>query len=212
MQFCLFLNGPKVAQLTPLSNYPLAKLDLARIGNKVLHRSRCCNECLLPTPLHSGCLCLLPVAPICCCYCFLCLCSVTVAASASVLCCCGGHYFLYLIALLSAAVFCYICCNMHERTTIMYFDQAWPGTGTTHSTSPQLKLKLVSFLGCTFSKGCREKGGGEGEARLCGKLWGHQMIYTLISVHRTCREIRCGRLVAPSPPSTTPQIPSSPFA
>lgn len=106
----------------------------------------------------------LPVAPICCCYCFLCLCSVTVSASASVLCCCGGHYFLYLIALLSAAVFCYICCNMHERTTIMYFDQAWPGTGTTHSTSPQLKLKLVSFLGCTFSKGCMEKGGGGRQA------------------------------------------------
>lgn len=156
MQFYLFFTGPKVAQLTPPGNYPLGKLDSAGIGSKVLHRSRCCKECFLPTPLQAACLCILPLPPICCCYCFLCLCLC--------FCCCGGHYFLYLIALLSAAVFCYICCNMHERTTIMYFDQAWPGTGTTHSTSPQLKLKLVSFLGCTFSKACRGREGGGGRA------------------------------------------------
>lgn len=152
--------------------------------------------CFLPTSCYS-------LESSCCCSYCLCLCSASILPQPVLLCsallgccyCCGGHYFLYLIALLSAAVFCYICCNMHERTTIMYFDQAGqapePHTAQHHLTSPhlkrltKLKLRLVSFLGCTFSK--------ESQGR---RLWRHQMIYTLISVHRTCREIRCGRLVA----------------
>lgn len=82
MQFYLFLTGPKVAQLTPPSNYASTG-----IGNKVLHRSRCCNECFLPTPLQAACLCILPLTPICCCYCCHCLCLCFSAAAVAIISC-----------------------------------------------------------------------------------------------------------------------------
>lgn len=67
----------------------------------------------------------------CCCYCCCCYCRCCY--------CCGSHYFLHLIALLSAAVFCYICCSSpHARPTIMYFSQ--------DHTSANFPLTFYCFL------------------------------------------------------------------
>lgn len=166
MQFYLFLTSPKVAQLTPLSNYPWAGLSPWQQVRLVSYWGSSLAQVKMQLRVLPAYLLLQSRLSCCCSYC-LCLCSVSASASACAALlgccyCCGGHYFLYLIALLSAAVFCYICCNMHERTTIMYFGQA--GQAPEPHTAPHQAQAEVGFLfGAALSP--RDPGGGD-----CGAI------------------------------------------